>query len=182
MALSSSTPVYAMIQPVYAPFRNFPWINWLKCSCFCRQNHHVLNQISRTWAMVTRRPPNASLQQAVALWSQDLARFLLPCQLEIQIKQQSQEIPVGVDCSLLDQLLQSSLEREVAVDHEVRQHQSGGAAHSHDAVHQNSPWRADEMKGTGDVREGLARGLTLINIIHGCSSHTVAFLFYPAVS
>lgn len=29
---------------------------------------------------------------------------------------------------------------------------------------------------TGDVKEGLARGFGLINIIHGCPSHTVGFL------
>lgn len=75
----------------------------------------------------------------MAFRSQDLTPFLLPGQLEIQIEQQSQEVPVGVDGSLLDQLLQSPFEREVPVDHEVRQHQRGGAAHSHDAVHQNSP-------------------------------------------
>lgn len=55
---------------------------------------------------------------------QDLACFLLlPRQLQLQIQQQSQEIPVGVDGSLLDQRLQSMFEREVTVDHEVRQHQ-----------------------------------------------------------
>lgn len=64
---------------------------------------------------------------------------LLPGQLQVQVQvqQQSQEVPVGIDGSLPDQLLQGPLEREVAVDHEVGQHQSGGAAHSHDAVHQD---------------------------------------------
>lgn len=88
---------------------------------------------------VTRQPQTSRYRGGVAFGSQDLAHFLLPGQLKVQIQQQSQEIPVGVDGSLLDQLLQSPFEREVAVDHEVRQHQSGGAAHSHDAVHQNSP-------------------------------------------
>lgn len=124
---------------------------------------------------VSRQPAHAS--RLSAPWhpeSQDLTLSLLPHQLKVQIQQQGQEVPVGVDGSLLDQLLQSPLEREVAVDHEVGQHQRGGAAHSHDAVHQNSPWRADRMKG---AEGGLARGLRLIHIIHGCSSHTVAFFF-----
>lgn len=53
-------------------------------------------------------------------WSQDLTCFLFSCQLKIQIQQQSQEIIVGVDGSLLDQFLQSLFERELTVDHEVR--------------------------------------------------------------
>lgn len=111
---------------------------------------------------------------------QDLACFLFFRQLKIQIQQQSQEIPVGVDRSFLDQLLQSPLEREAMVDHEVRQHQGRRAAHSHDAVHQNFPWRTDGMKGERDVKEGLARGLGLIiNIIHDCPSHAAVFLFPP---
>lgn len=39
---------------------------------------------------------------ASASGSQDLARFLFLCQLKIQIQQQSQEVPVGVDGPLLD--------------------------------------------------------------------------------
>lgn len=70
---------------------------------------------------------------------EDLTRLLFSCQLEIEVQQQSQKIPVGVDGSLLDQLLQSLFEREVMVNHEVRQHQGRRAAHSHDAVHQNLP-------------------------------------------
>lgn len=50
---------------------------------------------------------NAKMCKHTLLFSllQNLTRFLFPCQLKIQIQQQSQEIPVGVDGSLLDQFL-----------------------------------------------------------------------------
>lgn len=83
---------------------------------------------------------------------QDPTCFLFLCQLKIQIQQQSQEISVGVDGSFLDQLLQSLFEWEMMVDHEVCQNQGRWPAHSHDAVHQNFPWRTGKMKGGCEER------------------------------
>ena len=62
---------------------------------------------------------------------------MLPVQLQVQVQEQSQEVPVGVDGPLLDDLLDGPAQRQAVVEHEVRQHQGGGPAQSHDAVHQN---------------------------------------------
>lgn len=57
----------------------------------------------------------------------------------IQGQELPQEAPVGDDASVVLDLLDGLHEGEVVVQHEVGQHQRGGPAHAHGAVHQDLP-------------------------------------------
>ena len=57
----------------------------------------------------------------------------------VQVEQQRQEVPVGVNGSALDHMIHGVGERETAPQHQKRQHQSGRAAYTHDAMHQDLP-------------------------------------------
>lgn len=69
---------------------------------------------------------------------------VLPLPLKVQVQQQSQEVPVGIDGSFLDDAPYGRVQRHVVIQHQIRQHQRRGAAHSHDAVHQNFSVRSAE--------------------------------------
>lgn len=61
----------------------------------------------------------------------------LSCQLFIQLEEEGQEVPVGVNGSFLDNMLQSISQSKTLPQHQVRYDQSGRSTHTHDAVHQN---------------------------------------------
>lgn len=65
---------------------------------------------------------------------------MFPLQLQVKVQQQSQEVPVGVDGSFLDQALDGRAQSHVMIQHEVRQDQRGRAAHTHNAMHQHLPY------------------------------------------
>lgn len=64
------------------------------------------------------------------------------CQLFIQLEEERQEVPVGVNGSFLDDAPQSVSEWETLPQHEVSQDQSGRSTHAHDAMHQHFTCRA----------------------------------------
>lgn len=57
------------------------------------------------------------------------------CQLFIKFEEEGQEVPVRVNGSSLDHMLQSISQRETLPQHQVCQDQSGRSTHTHDAVH-----------------------------------------------
>lgn len=60
----------------------------------------------------------------------------------VQAVELAEETPVGDDASVVLHRLDGLHQRQVLSDHQVGQHQSGRAAHSHDAVHQHFACRA----------------------------------------
>lgn len=69
------------------------------------------------------------------------AGFAFHFQLQVEVKQQSQEVPVGVDGSFLDEALDGRAQRHVLIQHQVRQYQRGRPTHTHNAMHQHLPYK-----------------------------------------
>lgn len=69
--------------------------------------------------------------------SENRTQSPLSCQLFIQLEEEGQEVPVGVNGSFLDNMLQSISQSKTLPQHQVCYDQSGRSTHAHDAVHQD---------------------------------------------